>query len=249
MSSLIIADDNLPFVKNLYNKLISQMIDSSKVFLSSSGKETIKYLQEYHPNILLLDLKMPEGNGIEVIKYIIHHNLETKIIIISSHIEELYKNKVLINRISAIFQKPINIEDLLKSINDLLQESGHSEIKNFVINELEQFNFNFKSKGYFCLVTAATIVLSNHSLKFNLEKQVYKEVAIYHKVSNSYTIKWCIDKSISKMSSDENLEFIKNFFHLDDNQKPTAKVIITTLYDIYVNQKQTSNFLIENIKK
>lgn len=68
MLNVLIADDNIYYVKNLVNFVISKNSNIKIVNIASTALEVLKAIKE-NPNIdlILLDLKMPELNGIKTL--------------------------------------------------------------------------------------------------------------------------------------------------------------------------------------
>ena len=234
MYNIMIADDNLVFVKNLYNILIKQINNIHCISLATSGKETIEYIEKYQPSLLLLDLEMPNGNGLEVIKFINDNHYSVKIIIISAYYEELYKvSSHIFRNIEAILPKPVSVNNLIKIITNIINNYDFDIIEKYTLNELDKFNFNKKSIGYKYLVTAINIVIQRGLIKFNLEQDIYEKVSKIYVVPHKNTIKWSIDKLIKQMYHSTNLELLKKYFKLDENKKVTSKLIINTIFYNY----------------
>lgn len=59
-SNLIIAEDNLDCIKNIYNMIKIKNLNVEVVGITTDGEETIKLIDKINPNILILDLKMPK---------------------------------------------------------------------------------------------------------------------------------------------------------------------------------------------
>ena len=67
MISILIIDDDLNFVKELFNRIIKQKLNIKLVGIGENGREAIKLIEYYKPDVLLLDLMMPHINGIQVL--------------------------------------------------------------------------------------------------------------------------------------------------------------------------------------
>lgn len=236
MNKVIIADDNLVFVKRLYNVISEQVEDIHCIALATSGKETIYNITKYQPDILLLDLEMPNGNGIDVIKFIDEHQYSTKIIVISAYLEKLYtKYPNLLSKVAYALSKPFEIKHLIHTINSILEDNIEKSIEKYVIGELEKFNFNRKSIGYKYLITTIITVIKREKIRFNLEHDIYEKVAKIYSVSRKNTIKWTIDKLIKQMCYNTDAELISSYFHSNAYKKVTAKLLVTTIFDKYNN--------------
>ncbi|WP_339658465.1 response regulator [uncultured Polaribacter sp.] len=63
---LLIEDDRIEVIK--FNRAISSEFSSFIISLASNGKEALSLLQTSIPDIILLDLNMPDTNGIDFLK-------------------------------------------------------------------------------------------------------------------------------------------------------------------------------------
>ena len=93
MSTILIADDELTTVKNIFNGLMEKENDIKIIGISSNGKEVLEIMQKNIPDILILDLMMPEMDGLELLDILIEQKdkylTKTKVIVISSYIDKL----------------------------------------------------------------------------------------------------------------------------------------------------------------
>lgn len=89
------------------------------LFLAGNGNEAIEILKTEEVDIILMDLYMPEMNGIQCIKKIRHElYISTPIIVITAGMFELHQEiEPLIN---GIISKPYKKMELLNLINRLI---------------------------------------------------------------------------------------------------------------------------------
>ncbi len=88
---------------------------------AENGKDAVSKAVLYKPDVILLDLGLPDMSGIKVIKELNDNNCESKLIVLSSHNNEDEIIKVLSMGVFAYVIKDINTEMLLnivKSVND-----------------------------------------------------------------------------------------------------------------------------------
>ncbi len=64
---IAIADDHAVLRESLATLLETQP-DMKVIGKATNGNEALRLVQDYHPDVLLLDLFMPEGNGFEVLR-------------------------------------------------------------------------------------------------------------------------------------------------------------------------------------
>lgn len=83
--SILIADDSNLF-RYLLKRYLEQEEDMSVVADVGSGKEAISKIQQLRPNVAILDINMPDGNGIEVAQEISHLSPHTRVILLTDHL-------------------------------------------------------------------------------------------------------------------------------------------------------------------
>lgn len=82
---------------------------------AQSGKEAVENYKISHPDVVLMDLGLPDINGIEATKKIIENSPNAKVIILTSHLSEQEVMDALHAGACAYVMKDINIE-ILKMI-------------------------------------------------------------------------------------------------------------------------------------
>jgi two-component system, NarL family, nitrate/nitrite response regulator NarL len=80
---VLIADDHAVFRDGL-RKLLEGADEISVVGEASNGNECIKMLDKFKPDILLLDLRMPEKDGLAVLTEVNFESLPTRVIVLTA---------------------------------------------------------------------------------------------------------------------------------------------------------------------
>jgi DNA-binding NarL/FixJ family response regulator len=88
--TILIADDNTPF-RTLLREIVAEEPDLHVVGEAADGAEAIRLAQELRPDIMLLDIAMPQVNGLEVLRWIKAERPEIKVIIVTVHDEDPYR--------------------------------------------------------------------------------------------------------------------------------------------------------------
>ncbi|MDI1304403.1 MAG: response regulator transcription factor [bacterium] len=117
---IILVDDEI-----LFRKGISFLLEREKnleiIFEASNGDELISYLQsnKNHPDVIMMDLKMPLINGIEATKIIRKDFPEIKIIALTSYDSKSFvANMIDVGAVSYLI-KNATPQDLLTTINEV----------------------------------------------------------------------------------------------------------------------------------
>ena len=86
------------------------------VFVSQEGGEALGILKTERPEVMIVDIKMPGLNGIEVLELAKQVKNNIKVIIISAIRDEAIVKETMALGASAYISKPFKLEDLEKKI-------------------------------------------------------------------------------------------------------------------------------------
>lgn len=113
---ILIIDDEYSFCKSLKEFLVST---GHKVMIATNGEQGLDILREEHPDILILDIRMPGMTGFEVFDLINQEGIRTKIIVISAVDAVMLEKSILRSGVEAILHKPVNLTKLKEIIEEL----------------------------------------------------------------------------------------------------------------------------------
>lgn len=85
--SLVLADDH-PLILDALERLFALEKDLKVVARCLNGDETLKALRAHKPDVLILDIRLPEKDGIAVLEQIKKENLHAKVVILTAGIDE-----------------------------------------------------------------------------------------------------------------------------------------------------------------
>jgi DNA-binding NarL/FixJ family response regulator len=80
--SILIADDH-PLFRRGMRSLLGSIPDFSVVGEASTGEETIRLAAELQPDVILMDLQMPGGNGLAATRIILESNPDIRILVVT----------------------------------------------------------------------------------------------------------------------------------------------------------------------
>ena len=109
MIKALIVDDNLLYVKNVFNTIINRIDNVHINYIATNVKEALQIINNNQIDLIFLDLKLPDGSGLDIITEVKCSNYTKKPnIIILSEYKELITNNLGDNIINVI-GKRINL--------------------------------------------------------------------------------------------------------------------------------------------
>jgi DNA-binding NarL/FixJ family response regulator len=117
---IVIAEDHKILREGL-KSLLRTIDDLEIVGEAADGLEAIRCVENYHPELLLLDLSMPKMNGISVIRDIKSRFPETKILVLTIHESEDYILESFHSGLDGYCLKDANYSELLIAIRSVLE--------------------------------------------------------------------------------------------------------------------------------
>ena len=115
---IFIVDDSIPIVMRLFN--ILSEIESIKIIgIANSASKALEYIDKSNPDVVILDIHMPDGNGIDILKQLKKEKPSTKILILTNYSESDYKNICMKEGADYFLDKSIEFEKVLDICKDL----------------------------------------------------------------------------------------------------------------------------------
>lgn len=115
MINVLIVDDQELFRESL-ELILNAQPGLTVVGAAASGNEAIKLTRELLPDVILMDIRMPEINGIECIKIIKNSYKQIKIIVLTTFDDDEYIYEALKNGTDGFLLKGTSKGDLVKAI-------------------------------------------------------------------------------------------------------------------------------------
>ena len=115
---IVIADDSALW----RDRIKSILIDINNVFVAGeaeNGEDALQLIREKDPDLAIIDIRMPEMNGIEVLKKIRELKMKIKVCILTNYTYPQYKKNCLEAGTDYFLSKTEDFEDINIVISDL----------------------------------------------------------------------------------------------------------------------------------
>ncbi len=87
MIRLVVADDH-PFILDGLDQLFHGESGCEIVARATNGEEALQAVERYRPDVLVLDVRMPQGDGIEVLRQLQSRQLPTKVVLLTASLDD-----------------------------------------------------------------------------------------------------------------------------------------------------------------
>ncbi|TWI74171.1 response regulator receiver domain-containing protein [Desulfobotulus alkaliphilus] len=118
---LLLVDDESGYVRVLGNRLEKR---GFSVLRATSGADAIRLLRHDTADVAILDLKMEDMDGLDVLKIFQRMAPETAVIMLTGHGSEEARKEALKAGASDYLTKPCELETMLEAINRILDIRG-----------------------------------------------------------------------------------------------------------------------------
>jgi two-component system chemotaxis response regulator CheY len=119
---VLVVDDS----KTMAAMIAAHLKDSGFeiVATASSGREALQKYHVHRPQVVLLDIVMPEENGVETLEHILHADTGACVVMVSSMGTEAEVQDCLKKGAKSFLQKPLNKDHMLAVLSDVCQRAG-----------------------------------------------------------------------------------------------------------------------------
>ncbi|HMA61380.1 MAG TPA: PAS domain-containing protein [bacterium] len=150
---ILIAEDNemnMMLAKNIVKKLLP----NASIFESKNGKQALEVFNKEQPDVILMDIHMPDMNGLEATREIRKDDQNVPIIALTAGVMEDEKEQTLEAGMDGFLSKPIDQDDFAEIITDQIdleinnqntEESNSEQINEDHLLNIEKLNDEYGS--------------------------------------------------------------------------------------------------------
>jgi two-component system response regulator NreC len=112
---ILLADDHA-VVRQGFKMILGAQVDMEIVGEAANGREAVELAAQLHPDIVVMDVAMPELNGIEATRRLLAANPHIRVIALSMHKDSVYVREILRAGARGYLLKDSGADDLVKAI-------------------------------------------------------------------------------------------------------------------------------------
>lgn len=148
MYQVLIADDEPMIREGLCSLIPWHQYGFHVLGTAQNGKEALHMYQRLKPDVMVVDVRMPEMGGLELIHTIRQTDSTTRFIILTGHADFTYAKEALTYRVDGYLLKPLDEEELIP----LLKQIQAELLQQHTLNEMLEKDF-LKKKDHFLAQT------------------------------------------------------------------------------------------------
>lgn len=115
---ILIADDSA-IIRERLQEMLSHYADVELIGVCENGTDALKAIRSLNPDVAIVDMKMPGLTGLEVFTEIRKENKIIKLILLTFHSTEYYKEKAFESGADYFFSKADEIDKLELLVEEL----------------------------------------------------------------------------------------------------------------------------------
>ena len=151
MINILLVDDQ-ELLCEVLTTWLQEESDFKVVGIAKNGKEGLSKIEMLKPDIVLMDIEMPEMDGLNAAQIISDRFPEVKVIFLSAHEEDEYLGKSLRTGAKGYLLKNTTAQELVTKIRDVYNSNsivapgGHGDVLTAMHNQLEELLKTYKQK-------------------------------------------------------------------------------------------------------
>ncbi|MFZ4564402.1 MAG: response regulator transcription factor [Bacteroidales bacterium] len=195
---ILICDDHR-LVRDGLRQILLQMEGMTVVEEAGNAKEAFSYLRREHFDIVLLDISLPDRNGLDVLQSIKEKWPSTNVLILSMHPLEVFALRALTFGASGYLTKDTAMEELLIAVKSVSEGQKYISIsvEKLLVHHLDKDEISLKHNALSKREFEILIKLANG--KSLLE--IGNELSISNKTVGTYRT-----RILEKMGLTKNIE-------------------------------------------
>ena len=184
--TIILADDEQQILYGMKNGIDWESLGFSVVGTAQNGKEALELIEEYHPDLLISDIKMPFMDGLELSKTIHENYINTKIILFSGWDDFEYARTAISYGVSQYIMKPIDYNEMQKLLTTMHEElekeyaekMNRTRLENIYTESIPLLRQQFFTQLLTETLTEDYCTLQMKNLKLNLDYEVFHIITV-----------------------------------------------------------------------
>ena len=197
--TVLIADADFVFAKQL-SRALEEIEKFQVIDIALNGKQAVRMVEERHPDVLVMDILLPELDGLSVLETIGSVVPHPIVIATSAFISNYVTVSVMNLGVRQLIKKPCDAESVAASVERacriLPRKGPENDRRCLIANTLHDVGVPANIKGYSYLIDALELTIANPDATLSMTQSIYTPIARQYGVQPeqvSKSIKRAID--------------------------------------------------------
>lgn len=151
--NVLLVDDETITIRMLQALINWEELDLHVIGSASDGREAYEIIKESKPDIVICDIKMPEMDGLELLRKIMSIRPETKVIMMSAYADFSYVKEAIKYGSCDYILKPVDEMELVQTLRRMISEiQGERAYKRVIASSEKQLDqisiYHFMRTGH-----------------------------------------------------------------------------------------------------
>jgi two-component system response regulator YesN len=241
MYQMLIVDDEVLVIEGLKVDLDLQKLNVSRLFTANNIRQAKEVIKENKIDLILCDIEMPQGTGLDLLNWIRENNYDTQCIFLTSHAKFNYAQQAIQLGSVDYLLKPVLVDELEEVIYKAIDEINRS-------NEMEQVS-HYKelwTRNHPLIIERFWIDLISQTIPSNIT--TIKKIAIDRNINLSEELRFLpILIGFQRWNKEWSLREQKQMEYALKNS--AEKFIMGNSYGEYVQLSQNLSLMILTLDK
>jgi DNA-binding NtrC family response regulator len=126
---VLLVDDEQDFTESLAERLQLRDVEAD---VAHDGEQALEVVQAEVPDVMVLDLRMPGIDGLEVLRQVKKSHPKVEVVILTGHGTDKDEAEALRLGASAYLRKPVDVDQLVKTLQ-------HEKLKVLLVDDEQEF--------------------------------------------------------------------------------------------------------------
>lgn len=125
--TVLIVDDDIPTTQVLEEQIDWSLLGVRKIYKAFNAQHAIQLLDAHRPELVLTDIEMPKGSGIDVLRYAREKKHTSQFIILTCHEDFTYASQALHYEALDYLVKPFNLDTMQAAVAKALEKIAYQK--------------------------------------------------------------------------------------------------------------------------